>query len=264
LSRTTKKAATKRKKVKIQVKNVTKRFGDLLVLDNVSFSVYENEFLCICGPTGCGKTTLLNIIAGLLPATDSTPILIDGEPINPQKHNISFVFQEPSCLPWRNVRGNIKFGLDIKKAVLKQGILENEIEERVRRIINLVGLDEFKEYYPHQISGGMKQRVAIAQAFVTDPDLLLMDEPFGYLDVQTRYYMEKEVLRIWEKLKRTVIFVTHNIEEAVYLAERIVVLTELPARVKAIIPIDLPRPRDYTDPEFVKIRRNITNLVKWW
>ncbi len=264
MSKTARKAVSKGKKVKIQVKNVTKRFGDLLVLDNVSFSVYENEFLCICGPTGCGKTTLLNIIAGLISATDSAPILIDGEPINPQKHNISFVFQEPSCLPWRNVRGNIKFGLEIKKAVLKQGISENEIEEKIRRIINLVGLDEFEEYYPHQISGGMKQRVSIAQAFVTAPDLLLMDEPFGYLDAQTRYYMEKEVLRIWRKLKRTVIFVTHNIEEAVYLAERAVVLTELPAHVKAVIPIDLPRPREYTDSEFVKIRRRITDLVKWW
>lgn len=264
MSKTATKAATKGKKVKIQVKNVTKRFGDLLVLDNVSFSVYENEFLCICGPTGCGKTTLLNIIAGLIPTTDSAPILIDGKPINPQRHNISFVFQEPSCLPWRNVRDNIKFGLEIKRAVLKQGISEDEIKGKIRRIINLVGLDEFEEYYPHQISGGMKQRVAIAQAFVTDPALLLMDEPFGYLDAQTRYYMEKEVLRIWGKLKRTVIFVTHNIEEAVYLAERAVVLTELPAHVKAVIPIDLPRPRDYTDPEFVKIRRDITNLVKWW
>lgn len=264
MSKTATKAATKGKKVKIQVKNVTKRFGDLLVLDNVSFSVYENEFLCICGPTGCGKTTLLNIIAGLIPTTDSAPILIDGKPINPQRHNISFVFQEPSCLPWRNVRDNIKFGLEIKRAVLKQGISEDEIKGKIRRIINLVGLDEFEEYYPHQISGGMKQRVAIAQAFVTDPALLLMDEPFGYLDAQTRYYMEKEVLRIWGKLKRTVIFVTHNIEEAVYLAERAVVLTELPAHVKAVISIDLPRPRDYTDPEFVKIRRDITNLVKWW
>ena len=264
MSKGARKEALKTEKVKIQVKNLIKRFGDLLVLDKVSFSVYENEFLCICGPTGCGKTTLLNIIAGLIPATDSAPILIDGEPINPQRHNISFVFQEPSCLPWRNVRDNIKFGLEIKKEVLKQNMTENEIEEKVSRIINLVGLDEFEEYYPHQISGGMKQRVAIAQAFVTDPDLLLMDEPFGYLDVQTRYYMEKEVLRIWRKLKRTVIFVTHNIEEAVYLAERVIVLTELPAHVKAVIPIDLPRPREYTDPEFVKIRRHITSLVKWW
>lgn len=264
MSKTTTKTAAKEKTVKIHVKNVIKRFGDLLVLDNVSFRVYENEFLCICGPTGCGKTTLLNIIAGLTSATNSNPVLINDEPIDPQKHNISFVFQEPSCLPWRNVRDNVRFGLEIKKAVLKQGLSENEIHDKVRKIISLVGLDEFEEYYPHQISGGMKQRVAIAQAFVMDPDLLLMDEPFGYLDVQTRYYMEKEVLRIWEKLKRTVIFVTHNIEEAVYLAERVVVFTELPARVKAVIPIDLPRPRDYTDPKFVEIRRQITKLVKWW
>jgi len=173
-----------------------------------------------------------------------------------------FSKSRPVCLGKRPREREIR--LEIRKAVLKQGISGIQIEERVRKIINLVGLDGFEEYYPHQISGGMKQRVAIAQAFVTNPDLLLMDEPFGYLDVQTRYYMEKEVLRIWEKLKRTVIFVTHNIEEAVYLAERTVVLTELPAHVKAIIPIDLPRPRDYTDPKFVKIRRRITNLVKWW
>ncbi len=250
--------------MKIQVEKVTKRFGDLLVLNNINFSVYENEFLCICGPTGCGKTTLLNIIAGLIPAANGASILIDGEPINPQKHNISFVFQEPSCLPWRTVRDNIKLGLEIKRRVLKQDIPEDEIDERVKKIIDLVGLNEFDEYYPHQISGGMKQRTAIAQAFVTEPDLLLMDEPFGSLDVQTRYYMEKEVLRIWERLKRTVIFVTHNIEEAIYLAERTVVLTELPARVKAVIPIDLPRPREYMNPEFVEIRRQITSLIKWW
>ena len=267
LFKTTRKMTSKEregKKVKIQVKNITKRFGELLVLDNVSFSVYENEFLCICGPTGCGKTTLLNIIAGLIPATNSRPILIDGKPINLQKHNISFVFQEPSCFPWKTVQDNIKFSLEIKKTVLKQNITQNEIDEKVKKIIDLVDLNGFEDYYPHQISGGMKQRIAIAQAFVTEPDLLLMDEPFGYLDVQTRYYMEKEVLRIWEKLKRTVIFVTHSIEEAVYLAERIVVLTELPASVKAVVSVDLPRPRERTDPEFVKIRRHITELIKWW
>jgi len=139
-----------------------------------------------------------------------------------------------------------------------------EMDERVERILDLVGLQEFSHYYPHQISAGMKQRVAIARAFATEPELLLMDEPFGYLDVQTRYYLRKEVLRIWEKLRRTVVFVTHSIEEAVYLPERTMVLSKLPARVSAIIPIDLRRPREYADPEFIALRKKITDLIKWW
>lgn len=247
----------------IQVKGVSKRFGNLLVLDHVSFTVRDDEFICICGPTGCGKTTLLKIIAGLIPTT-AGGVMIDGQPLDPLRNNISFVFQEPSCLPWRTVFGNIRFSLETRSAALGNTMSKAEMDERVERILDLVSLQDFAHYYPHQISAGMKQRVAIARAFATEPELLLMDEPFGYLDVQTRYYLRKEVLRIWEKLRRTVVFVTHSIEEAVYLPERTMVLTELPARISAIIPVDLPRPREYADPQFITLRKKITDLIKWW
>jgi len=247
----------------IQVEEVSKRFGDLLVLDRVSFSVGDGEFMCICGPTGCGKTTLLRVMAGLIPATMGR-VLVDGQPLDPLRHNISFVFQEPSCLPWKTVSGNVRFSLETRSAALRQNLSKADMDERAGRILDFVGLQEFAHYYPHQISAGMKQRVAIARAFVTEPDLLLMDEPFGYLDVQTRYFLEKEILRIWEKLRRTVVFVTHSIEEAVYLSERTMVLTELPARVSATIPVNLPQPRDYDDPSFMDLRRKITDLIKWW
>jgi len=247
----------------IQVEEVSKRFGDLLVLDRVSFSVGDGEFMCICGPTGCGKTTLLKVMAGLIPASMGG-VLVDGQPLDPLRHDISFVFQEPSCLPWKTVFGNVRFSLETRAAALGQSSSRGEMDERVERILDLVGLKEFAHYYPHQISAGMKQRVAIARAFVTEPDLLLMDEPFGYLDVQTRYFLGKETLRIWEKLRRTVVFVTHSIEEAVYLPERTMVLTGLPARVSATIPVNLPRPRDYDDPRFMDLRRKITDLIKWW
>lgn len=247
----------------IQVEDVSKRFGGLRVLDHVSFSVEDGEFMCICGPTGCGKTTLLKVMAGLIPAATGR-VLIDGQPLDPLKHNVSFVFQEPSCLPWKTVFDNVRFSLETRSAALGETSSKTEMDEGVERILDLVGLDEFAHYFPHQISAGMKQRVVIARAFATEPELLLMDEPFGYLDVQTRYYLRKEVLRIWEKLRRTVVFVTHSIEEAVYLSKRTMVLTELPARVAAIIPVDLPRPRQYADPEFIELREKITDLIKWW
>jgi sulfonate transport system ATP-binding protein len=245
------------RKVKVQVRNLTKYFSKLLVLDNISFDVYDGEFLCIVGPTGCGKTTFLNILSGLIPAT-SGEIYIDGEPASPYKHNISYVFQLPSCIPWRTVLDNIKFGLEIK------GIPKDEMEKRVEKIVKLIGLKDFLNYYPKQLSTSMQQRVAIARAFVTDPDLLLMDEPYGQFDVKLRIYLEDELLRIWRELKKTVIFVTHNLEEAVYLAERILVLTQKPTRIKSEVIVDLPHPRKVTDPEFVKIRTQITELVKWW
>lgn len=237
-------------KEKIKV-HVDKYFGDFHVLQNIHFTIAENEFVCIVGPSGCGKTVLLQIIAGLIPPTKGQ-VTMDGEPIDPAKQNVSFVFQEPSCLPWRTLWNDIKFGLEIK------GYSQDEIQERVKKIIEIVGLTGFERYYPHQISGGMKQRVAIARAFVTQPDLLLMDEPFGHLDAQTRYYMQIEILRIWEQMKRTVIFVTNNVEEAVYLGERVFVLSPPPAIIKAEIPIKLQRPRDLTDQKFLSIRKEIT------
>lgn len=241
-------------KDKIKV-HVEKYFGDIHVLRNVDFVVKENEFLCLVGPSGCGKTVLLQIIAGLIPPT-SGQVTIDGEPIDPSKHNISLVFQEPSCLPWRTLWDDVKFGLELK------GYGANEIQERVQKILEIVGLKGFEKYYPHQISGGMKQRVAIARAFVTQPDLLLMDEPFGHLDAQTRYYMQMEVLRVWEQMKRTVIFVTNNVEEAVYLGERVLAFSMPPAEIRAEIPITLPRPRCVTDRAFLSVRKEITRYYE--
>jgi ABC-type nitrate/sulfonate/bicarbonate transport system ATPase subunit len=229
----------------------------------MDFTVREGEFLCVVGPTGCGKTTFLNLVSGLLLPTEGS-ILIDGEPIDPKKHNLAFVFQEPSCLPWRTVYDDVKLGLEIKKKVLKKNLSEEEIRDQVNEMIHLVGLKGFEQYYQHQLSGGMKQRVSVARAFATKPDLLLMDEPFGQLDVKLRFHLEDELLQIWEKLKRTVIFVTHNIEEAVYLGERILVLSQKPTHVREQTPVDIPRPRDIVDPIFVDIRNRVTELIKWW
>jgi ABC-type nitrate/sulfonate/bicarbonate transport system ATPase subunit len=235
--------------------DVTMEYGDLLVLDNVKFDVYENEFLTIVGPTGCGKTTMANLIAGLIKPTRGK-VTINGQIVNPKIHNISFVFQEPSCIPWRTLWDDIYIGLEIK------GVDKNQTQKRIKDVIKLVGLEGFESYFPRQISGGMKQRVAIARAYVTDPDLMLMDEPFGHLDAQTRYLMQIEVMRIWEKLRKTVVFITNNIEEAVYLAERVLVFSKLPARIKGELKIDLPRPRDNTDSKFLKIRSDITKMCE--
>lgn len=244
-------------KEKIVFKHFSKSFGDLLVLDNLDFSVRENDFFCIVGPTGCGKTTLCNLITTLIPPS-AGKVEIDGEPADPMRHNISFVFQEPSCLLWRTVWDDVKFGLELKKYG------KAETEEKVSKIIEMVGLKGFESYYPRQLSAGMKQRTAIARAFVTKPDLLLMDEPFGQLDIKTRFYMMDEVLKLWREIKATVIYVTHNLEEAVYLGQNIMVLTQKPTRIKCILPVELPHPRDYSDPEFVEIREHVTELVKWW
>jgi len=245
------------RKKKVQVKNLTKKFGDLLVLRDISFDVYDGEFLCIVGPTGCGKTTFLNVLTKLIPTTDGD-IYIDGEPANPLKHNLSFVFQEPSSMPWRTVEQNIRVGMEIKRWP------KEKADQRLEQMLDLVGLRDFRNYYPQQLSSSMDQRVVIARAFAIDPDLLLMDEPYSQMDLKLRYYLEDEITRIWRELKRTVIFVTHNIEEAVYLAERILVLTPKPSTIKTEVKVDLPRPRDFSDPEFVKIRNHVTEMIKWW
>jgi ABC-type nitrate/sulfonate/bicarbonate transport system ATPase subunit len=244
-------------KVKIQFESFTKYFGDLLVLDNINLTVYENEFSCIVGPTGCGKTTLANLVCGLIPPSKGKAT-IDGSVVDPRKHNISFVFQEIACLPWRTVMDNIKLGLEIKRSP------EKEINARVDEMIDLIGLRGFEKKYPNQISGGMRQRVDIARAFCTDTDLMFMDEPFCQNDERTRFYLLNLLIKLWERKKRTIIFVTHNIEEAVYLAERIIVFTQKPTKIRDEITVNLPRPRDISSPEFVKIREHVTELVKWW
>jgi ABC-type nitrate/sulfonate/bicarbonate transport system ATPase subunit len=242
---------------KIKVTNLTKRFGNLLVLDNINFNVAKGEFLSIVGPTGCGKTTFLNCLSKLIPTSEGD-IFIDGEVADPGKHNISFVFQEPTCMPWRTVRDNVAFGMEIK------GFSPQKTQERLKYILDLVGLTDTSTLYPNQVSASMEQRIAVARAFAVDPDLLLMDEPYGQLDIKLRYYLEDELIRLWQTLKSTVVFVTHNIEEAVYVAERIIVLSNKPTKIKAEVLVDLPRPRSLIDPKFVEIRKKVTDLIRWW
>lgn len=248
---------TEARKTKIEVRNLTKRFGDLLVLDEISFNVGEGEFLSIVGPTGCGKTTFLNTLSKLIPSS-AGDIFIDGEVADPKKHHLSFVFQEPTCLPWRTVRDNVAYGMEVKQ------VPKEEMEQKLDQIMGMVGLADCAGLYPNQISASMLQRIAVARAFAVNPDLLLMDEPYGQLDVKLRYYLEDELVRLWEKLGSTVIFVTHNIEEAVYVSERILILSNKPAKIKAEVKVDLPRPRSLIDPRLVEIRKEVTELIRWW
>lgn len=243
--------------IKVEVAGLTKKFGELLVLDDVNFTVGKGEFLAIVGPTGCGKTTFLNLLSRLIPATKGH-IRIDGQEADPKKHNLAFVFQEPSSLPWLTVKQNVEFGMLIK------GVHEGERERRLRQILDLVGLADCANLFPNQISASMEQRVAVSRAFATNPDLLLMDEPYGQLDVKLRYYLEDELVKLWRELGSTVIFVTHNIEEAVYVAERILVLTNKPTTIKSEIRVDLPRPRNFIDERFIEIRKKVTDLIRWW
>lgn len=242
---------------KIQVSNFTKRYGDLTVLDNIHFDIKEGELVSIVGPTGCGKTTFLNCMSKLTETTEGN-IFIDGEVANPVKHNLAFVFQEPTALPWRTVRQNVAYGMEVKK------FPKDELQKRLDYILNLVGLEDTADLYPNQISASMMQRIAVARAFAVNPDLLLMDEPYGQLDVKLRFYLEDELVKLWQTLKSTVLFVTHNIEEAVYVAERIIVLTPKPTKVRAEVVVDLPRPRNFLDPKFIEIRRHVTDLIRWW
>ncbi len=242
---------------KVTVKNLTKQFGDLLVLDDISFHVNKGEFLCLVGPTGCGKTTFLNLLVKLIEPTKGE-ILIDGEPADPKRHNLSFVFQEPSAFPWLTVEENIRFNLEIKKYP------REEIQKRTEHILDLIGLKADRKSYPHQLSVSAEQRIVIGRSFAMYPDLLLMDEPYGQMDIKVRYYLEDEVLRLQRETSSTVIFITHNIEEAVYLADRILVMSAKPTTIKAERVVELPRPRDIAAPEFIKIREEITEMIKWW
>jgi NitT/TauT family transport system ATP-binding protein len=223
-------------------------------LSDVNMEVEEKEFLCILGPSGCGKTTLLRIIAGL-ETTTSGRVIIGGEEVTGPDPKMAMIFQDYSLFPWRTVIENIAFGLEMRD------VGKEEREKVASDYLDLVGLIEFGKNFPYELSGGMRQRVAVARALAIDPSVLLMDEPFGALDAQTRNMLQKEILEIWEKTKKTVLFVTHSVDEAVFLADRIVVLTSRPGKVKEVISINLPRPRDRTSPDFANIRRYVLSLI---
>jgi len=246
-------------KIKLKAVNLTKIFdqGDrrVVALKDFNLEVRENEFTVIVGPSGCGKSTFLHIAAGFEKPTEGE-ILLDGKPVTKPGPDRGFVFQEPNLYPWRTVLGNIMFGLEV------MGVPKKEAEKKAMEYVKMVGLTGFENAYPHTLSGGMKQRVGIARALAYDPEVLLMDEPFGALDAQTRKVMQRELIRIWEKTKKTVVFVTHSVIEAVYLADTIVVMTARPGRVKGIIDVDLPRPRNYTDKRYLSIREKVLNLLE--
>ena len=246
-----------REEAKVKVRNLTKSFGELLVLDDISFDIKKGDFVCIVGPTGCGKTTFLNLLVKLIEPT-SGEILIDGEPADPKKHNMAFVFQEPSAYPWLTVEENIQYGLKIKK------MPKNVIAERTEEILDVLGLRDVRKTYPHQLSASLEQRVVIGRAFALHPDLLLMDEPYAQMDIKMRYYLEDQVIKLWQRTGSTVLFITHNIEEAIYLSEKCLILSNKPTTVKEEKAIDLPRPRDIASPEFIALREYVTNQIKWW
>ncbi len=246
------------KEAKVSVQNISKDFVTkqgirIKALQNVSFDIFEQELLCVIGPNGCGKTTLLRIVAGI-EKPSSGQVLING--VEAKAGMAGLIFQEFSLFPWRRIIDNVRFGLEIC------GIEEKESCRVAEKYIDLVGLSEFKQVYPHELSEGMKQKVAIARALATNPSVLLLDEPFAFLDAQTRNFMQDELFRIWEHEKKTALFVTHNVDEAVYLADHIVVLTARPGTVKEILRIELERPRGRTSQPFVKKREEILDLLE--
>lgn len=242
----------------ILCENVNKSFntpnGELQVVKNFNLAAEENKFIVLFGPGQCGKTTLINLMAGLDIPTEGR-IVVAGEEVKTPSPNRGVVFQSISLFPWLTVMGNVEYGLKMA------GVPKAERRERAQKYIDLVGLQGFEKAYPVQLSGGMKQRVGIARAYCIEPKVMLMDEPFGALDAQTRYLMQEELQRIWQAEKRTILFVTNNIEEAIYLADRIVVLSNCPAQVKREYEVDLPRPRNYVSKEFLALRKEITSIM---
>lgn len=243
--------------VKVQVRHLTKKFGDLLVLNDVSFDVMAGDLLCVVGPTGCGKTTFLNSLVNIYDIT-SGGILLDGQKVNTKTQNIAYIFQGNSTMPWLTVEENVGFGL------LYKPLSKAEKKERIEKYLEIVGLGKYRKYYPKQLSASMLQRVSIARAFATEPELLLMDEPYGQLDIELRFKLEDELVKLWQMTKTTVLFITHNIEEAVYLGNKIMILSNKPTTVKTTLTNELPRPRDIADPRFIALRNQVTDLIKWW
>ena len=245
------------RQIKVKVNHLTKKFGDLLVLDDISFDVEKGDLLCVVGPTGCGKTTFLFIFTKIYDVT-SGEILLDGHPADPKKDHIAYIFQGNSTMPWLTVEQNVAFGLDIRHTPKK------EKKELTDRYLEIVGLTKYRKYYPKQLSASMLQRVSIARAFATEPELLLMDEPYGQLDIELRFKLEDELIGLWKKLGTTIIFITHNIEEAVYISEDILILTNKPTTIKQMMANPLSRPRVVTEKRFIEVREQVTELIKWW
>jgi NitT/TauT family transport system ATP-binding protein len=242
----------------LTVENLNKTYishgSETSALVDINLQIEEGEFVCLLGPSGCGKSTLLKIIAGLIPAT-SGRIMINGQPVSGPGPERAVVFQDYALFPWMTVRDNVEFGLEARR------LPAAERREVSRRLLKVVGLSEFAERYPHQLSGGMKQRVSIARALAVDPSLLLMDEPFGALDAQTRQLLQDELLRIWREYRKTVVFVTHSIEEAIYLSDRIVVMTARPGRVKQVVMVPETRPRDMASIDMNQRQREVRAVL---
>lgn len=228
--------------------------GSVPVVNDVTLSVRENELLVLFGPGQCGKSTMINCMAGLESVTGGT-VKVDGKLVTKPGPDRGVVYQRMALFPWLTVMGNVEYGPKVR------GIPKKERRELAQHYIDLVGLTGFENRFPNQLSGGMQQRVGIARAYCNEPKVLFMDEPFGHLDAQTRYLMQEDLMKIWEKEKRTIVFVTNNIEEAIYLADRIVVMTNCPTNIKKEYPVNLARPRDYVDPVFLSLREEISAIV---
>ncbi|QRG07761.1 ABC transporter ATP-binding protein [Xanthobacter dioxanivorans] len=240
------------------IDGLDKRYGnqgaDVSALVDINLKIEEGEFICLLGPSGCGKSTLLKIVAGLIPATHGR-MSIDGKAVDGPGPDRAVVFQDYALFPWMTVRDNVEFGLRAR------GRSAKERREIADGLLKTVGLADFAARFPHHLSGGMKQRVSIARALAVNPSLLLMDEPFGALDAQTRETLQDELLRIWREYKKTVIFVTHSIEEALYLSDRIVVMTARPGRIKQVIAVSEPRPRDMTSEAMGRLQREVRGVL---
>jgi ABC-type nitrate/sulfonate/bicarbonate transport system ATPase subunit len=234
--------------LKVQLRNLSVTFGSMSILEHLDLDVREGEFVCILGPSGCGKSTLLNAVGGFLKPTEGD-VQIDGEPVTGPDRRRIFVFQERGVFPWLTVEENIGFGLHQQR--------NGEREKRIAHYVQMVGLRGFERAYPRELSGGMKQRLEVARALAVNPDVLFLDEPFGALDSITRLQMRAELLRIWQAEKKTILFVTHDIEESVQLADRVVVMSARPARIRRIVDIDIAHPRDLSSPRYLALRDSI-------
>ena len=246
---------------KLKIDNVVKEYvgnkGKTVALNGVSLDIKENEFICVVGPSGCGKSTLLNIIAGLLEPTYGA-VYLDGKKIEGTGVERGVVFQGYALFPWRTVLKNVMFGLEMKR------MPKDQAEKIAKKYIKAVGLEGFEHAYPKELSGGMRQRVAIARAYAADPEVLLLDEPFGALDAQTRVQLQSELLNTWEHEKKTCFFITHDVDEAIILAQRVIIMSARPGRIKKIVDIDIPYPRTQatkTDPRFLELKTEIWNEV---